>query len=117
MGAPHAVRTSETLAATPSRRGSSHPLGATVSPEGVNFSIYCRHASFLELLLFDHEDDAGPARVIPIDFSNRTYHYWHVFVPGLSAGQIYGYRVHGTFDPPNGLRFDPAKVLLDPYGR
>ncbi len=49
--------------------------------------------------------------------ANRTYHYWHTFVPGAQAGQIYGYRVHGPNDPANGLRFDPAKVLLDPYGR
>ena len=49
--------------------------------------------------------------------SNRTYHYWHIFVPGVKAGQIYGYRVNGAFDPPSGIRFDPGKVLLDPYGR
>ena len=49
--------------------------------------------------------------------TNRTYHYWHVFVPGLKAGQIYGYRVHGDFDPLSGMRFDAAKILLDPYGR
>jgi glycogen operon protein len=56
--------------------------------------------------------------VIRIDPStNRTYHYWHVFVPGVKAGQIYGYRVEGPYDPPSGMRFDPAKVLLDPYGR
>jgi glycogen operon protein len=56
--------------------------------------------------------------VIRIDPStNRTYHYWHVFVPGVRTGQIYGYRVDGPYDPPSGMRFDPAKVLLDPYGR
>jgi glycogen operon protein len=56
--------------------------------------------------------------VINIDPStSRTYHYWHVFVPGVQAGQIYGYRVEGPFDPAGGMRFDPAKVLLDPYGR
>ena len=54
-------------------------------------------------------------RIDPV--TNRTYHYWHVFVPGVQAGQIYGYRVAGPFDPANGLRFDPTKVLLDPYGR
>jgi glycogen operon protein len=68
--------------------------------------------------LFDHEDDAGPSRVIPINpAGQRTYHYWHAFVPGIRAGQIYGYRVHGPFAPTNGQRFDPSKVLLDPYGR
>ena len=72
----------------------------------------------MELLLFDYVDDARPARVIRMNPStNRTYHYWHVFVPGVKAGQIYGYRVEGPFDPSSGMRFDPAKVLIDPYGR
>ena len=98
--------------------GRSAPLGATPRGNGVNFSVYSRDASSIELLLFDREDDAQPARVICLDpFLNRTYHYWHVFVPGVQAGQIYGYRVHGPFDPARGTRFDGSKVLLDPYGR
>jgi glycogen operon protein len=98
--------------------GRGHPIGATLVPGGVNFSLYSRGASSIDLLLFDREDDHCPARVIPIDpVTNRTYHYWHVFVPGLQPGQIYGYRVHGPFDPARGLRFDPSKLLLDPYGR
>jgi isoamylase len=97
--------------------GQSSPLGATIFPEGVNFSVFSRGASLVELLLFDEEDDAQP-RVITIDpAANRTYHYWHTFVPGVRPGQIYGYRVHGRWEPENGIRFDPAKVLLDPYGR
>ena len=84
----------------------------------MNFSVFSKHATGVELLLFDHVDDAQPARVIRLDpAANRTYHYWHVFVPGLTAGQIYGYRVEGPWDPRSGMRFDPAKVLLDPYGR
>ena len=72
----------------------------------------------MELLLFDRVDDARPERVISIDpATNRMYHYWHVFVSGVKAGQIYGYRVNGAFDPPSGMRFDSAKVLVDPYGR
>jgi glycogen operon protein len=72
----------------------------------------------VELLLFDLEDNSQPARVVPIDpVTNRTYHYWHVFVPGLKPGQLYGYRVDGPSDPAQGMRFDPTKVLLDPYGR
>jgi pullulanase/glycogen debranching enzyme len=64
---------------------------------------------------FEREDDAKPARVIDIDsVTNRTYHYWHVFVPEAQAGQIYAYRVHGAFDPAKGIRFDPEKLLLDP---
>jgi glycogen operon protein len=99
-------------------QGSSSTLGATPGPEGTNFSVFSKHATGVELLLFDRVDDARPARVIHIDpAANRTYHYWHVFVPGVKAGQIYGYRVEGPWDPANGLRFDPTKVLLDPYGR
>ena len=98
--------------------GRSFPIGATVRPSGVNFSLFSRNASGVELLFFDREDDSRPARVITIDPAlNRTYHYWHVFVPGVQPGQIYGYRVHGPFNPANGMRFDPAKILLDPYGR
>jgi glycogen operon protein len=84
----------------------------------VNFSVYSRDALGMELLLFDSDDDAVPARVISLDPSlNRTYHYWHVFVPSLQAGQIYGYRVHGPLNPSRGMRFDDSRVLLDPYGR
>src|SRR5258708_29812968 len=98
--------------------GGSSPLGATVLPGGVNFSIFSRHASKIELVFFDRTDDAQPSRVISIDaFTNRTYHYWHVFVPQVEPGQIYAYRVDGAFDPTRGMRFDPSKVLLDPYGR
>ena len=98
--------------------GRSFPLGASCVPGGVNFSVFSRSASAVDLLLFDRADDQQPSRSIPIDSaSNRTYHYWHVFVPGVKPGQLYGYRVHGPHDPANGLRFDPAKVLLDPYGR
>ncbi len=93
-------------------------MGVTLSPGGANFSVYSKHATGIELLLFDCVDDAQPARVIRINPStNRTYHYWHVFVPGVTAGQIYGYRVEGPFDPRSGMRFDPDKVLIDPYGR
>jgi isoamylase len=98
--------------------GRSTSLGATVYPDGVNFSLYCRNGALVELLLFDHVDDAKPAGVIPLDPStNRTYHYWHVFVPDLKSAQLYGYRVKGPLEPQRGLRFDEKKVLLDPYGR
>lgn len=98
--------------------GRSSPLGPHVVDGGVNFSVYSRDASGMELQFFDREDDAKPARIVQIDpAANRTYHYWHVFVPGVQPEQIYGYRAQGPFDPTNGKRFDPAKVLLDPYGR
>ncbi|MFL5339583.1 MAG: glycogen debranching protein GlgX [Gemmataceae bacterium] len=98
--------------------GNSSPLGATVVYRGTNFSLYSRCATGLELLLFDRSDDSQPSRVIRLDpAANRSYHYWHVFVPGVQPGQLYGYRVDGPSIPDRGLRFDPAKVLLDPYGR
>jgi glycogen operon protein len=97
--------------------GQSHPLGATVVSRGVNFSIFSRGASSVELLFFDRVEDARPARVIPIDpADNRSYHYWHTFVPGVEPGQIYGFRVHGALNPARGFRFDAKKLLLDPYG-
>src|SRR5215470_1745870 len=96
----------------------SAPLGATVCPGGVNFSLFSRKASQVQLLFFDHADDASPSHTVTLDSDkHRTYHYWHIFVPGLGPGQIYAYRVCGPFDPGNGLRFDPSKCLLDPYGR
>jgi glycogen operon protein len=101
-----------------STRGASAPLGATVVRGGVNFSVFSRHASGIELLLFDGPDEARPTRVVRLDpVVNRTYHYWHALVPGVQAGQLYGYRVEGPFDRARGMRFDATKVLLDPYGR
>jgi glycogen operon protein len=98
-------------------RGKCFPIGATVHPQGVNFCLYSKHGTLVELLLFNHEEDARPAEVIPLDpREHRTYHYWRVFVPDLKPGQIYGYRVTGPQAPERGLRFDPDKVLLDPYG-
>jgi glycogen operon protein len=117
VGAERTAR-SASAAAPEIRKGRSFPLGATPYPDGVNFSVFSKNATGVELLFFDHVDDIRPARLIPIDpSSNRTYHYWHVFVPNVRAGQIYGYRVDGPFDPAKGMRFDLKKVLLDPYGR
>jgi isoamylase len=97
--------------------GTSDPLGATVTPDGVNFSVFSKSATAIELLLFDDAQTAEPSRVVALDpIQHRTYHYWHVLVPELQPGQIYGYRAHGPFAPERGLRFDPQKLLLDPYG-
>jgi glycogen operon protein len=103
----------------PSHYGKSSPIGATLYPGGVNFSVFSRQCTSLDLLLFDSVDDARPSRIIELSPGTRhhSYHYWHVFVPGLEAGQIYAYRAHGPFAPADGLRFDSEKVLLDPYGR
>jgi len=103
---------------TATTTGRSYPIGATLAPGGANFSVFSRSATQIDLLLFDRVDDARPSRVIPIDPSvNRTYHYWHVFVPDVQAGQIYGFRAYGPFEPARGFRFDASKLLLDPYGR
>ncbi|HVN37311.1 MAG TPA: glycogen debranching protein GlgX [Myxococcota bacterium] len=98
--------------------GRSFPLGATPVEGGVNFCVFSSGASRLELLLFDDAGDAEPTEVIRLDPDlHRTYHYWHAFVSGLGPGQVYAYRAIGPFDPARGLRFDPEKLLLDPYGR
>jgi len=98
--------------------GDPSPLGATVEPRGVNFSLFSRTAMGVDLLFFDREDDSKPSRVVSLDpVRNRTYQYWHAIVPGIKPGQLYGYRVRGPLQPERGLRFNPAKVLLDPYGR
>ena len=98
-------------------QGSSAPLGASVRRSGVNFSVFSKSATLIELLLFDDRNAAEPSRIIPLDATqHRSYHYWHAFVPGIGPGQIYGYRADGPFAPGRGLRFDREKLLLDPYG-
>lgn len=99
-------------------RGVAAPLGVTLSSEGANFSIFSASATGFTMLLFDHADAPTWSKSIPLDpMINRTGHYWHIFIPGVRAGQIYGYRADGPNDPPNGQRFDCSKILLDPYGR
>jgi isoamylase len=73
--------------------GNSFPIGVTVYPSGVNFSVFAQGNTAVELLLFDQADDSYPSRKITLDpVTNRSRHYWHVFVPGIEIGQIYGYR-------------------------
>ena len=98
--------------------GQSYPLGATAYTLGVNFCLYSKHATGVDLLLFDSENIRQPSRVISFDRRwNRTSHYWHGLVPGLRAGQVYGFRIHGPWNPSQGHRFDAAKVVLDPYAQ
>ena len=98
--------------------GDSFPLGATVRSEGINFCLYAPEAISVELLLFESSASPQPQATFQLDSDkNKTSHYWHIFVPGLCSGQVYGYRVGGTFDPNSGLRFNRHKVLLDPYAR
>ncbi len=98
--------------------GQSFPLGATVYPNGVNFCIFSEHAEAIELLLFDRPLAPQPSQTIRLDpQTNKTFFYWHVFVPNIGAGQVYAYRVKGPFVPELGHRFDETKVLLDPYAK
>ncbi len=98
--------------------GKPFPLGATPGPDGVNFSVWSRDATGIELLLFDAADSARPSRIIKLQRDqHHTYHYWHVLVAGLGPGQHYGWRAQGPFRPDAGLRFDGEKLLLDPYAR
>ena len=118
MTVARSIKRSSSTSASNAEIGRSCPLGATVVEGGVNFSVFSRTATAVELIFFDREDDPTPSREYKLDpATSRTYHYWHAFVPGALAGQIYGYRVNGPSDPDRGLRFDPAKVLLDPYAR
>ncbi len=94
--------------------GRYYPLGASPSDEGVNFALYSRHASEVFLLLFD-SPEGEPTDVIRIE--DRTKYIWHVFVRGVRAGQLYGYKVRGDFIPSQGLRFNENKLLLDPYAK
>jgi glycogen operon protein len=84
----------------------------------VNFYVFSKNCSAPELLLFDDVDAPRPTRVIRLDPQhNQTFYYWHIFAPGLHAGQLYDYRAYGPFQPHAGFRFDPSKVQLDPYVR
>ena len=98
--------------------GECRNLGVTVTPEGVNFCVFSKNATRIDLLLFSDHDSDRPSREIPLSpVTNRTFYYWHILVKGLKPGQLYGFRVHGPWNPENGMRFNPAKVLLDPYSR
>src|SRR5687768_304649 len=95
--------------------GQSYPLGATWDGKGVNFALYALHATGVTLCLFDSEDDTKESE--QIKFTEKTHYIWHAYIPGLKPGQLYGYRVEGPFEPENGHRYNPHKLLLDPYAR
>jgi isoamylase len=98
--------------------GAPHPLGATVLLDGVNFSLYSGAATGVELLLFDEHDAPQPIQTITlVPSTNKTFHFWHVFVKGLKAGAHYAFRVSGPSTPEAGLRYNRNKVLVDPYAR
>ncbi len=92
--------------------GKPYPLGATWDGAGVNFSLFSENATKVELCLFD---GATPASETRVTMREQTHQVWHVYLPEARPGQFYGYRVHGPYEPQQGHRFNPAKLLLDPY--
>ena len=94
--------------------GKPSPLGATSDAKGVNFAIYSESATAIDICLFD---DVGQSETAVIRLPEFTGFVWHGYVPGLKPGQLYGVRAHGEFNPTQGLRFNPAKVLIDPYAK
>lgn len=95
--------------------GAPYPLGANWDGEGVNFALFAPNATGVELCLFNAADDSS--ETVKVKMGERTHYIWHAYVPGLKPGQLYGYRVHGPYEPENGHRFNPNKLLLDPYAR
>jgi len=89
-----------------------------VTPHGVNFSIFSKNSRAVVLHLLDHVEDTDPSHTILLSpLWNKTLYYWHIFVPGIKAGQLYGYRAYGPYYPEQGLRFNGDKLLLDPCAR
>jgi isoamylase len=95
--------------------GKPYPLGATFDGEGVNFAVFSEHAKRLEVCLFDPENPTQEVRRFPL--LETTHQVWHGYVPGLKPGTLYGLRAHGPYEPKKGLRFNPHKLLVDPYAR
>jgi glycogen operon protein len=92
--------------------GRPFPLGAIWDGDGTNFSIFSEHAERVELCFFDDDD-----RETRVDLVERTAFNWHGYLPGIGPGQRYGFRVHGPYEPPQGHRFNPSKLLIDPYAK
>src|SRR5437764_13231539 len=94
--------------------GKPYPQGATWDGTGVNFALYSEKAAAVELCLFEN-GGSDVSEVVPIHES--TGYVWHCYIPGVKLGQLYGYRVHGAYEPEHGDRFNPNKLLIDPYAR
>ncbi|HEY7130132.1 MAG TPA: glycogen debranching protein GlgX [Nitrospira sp.] len=97
------------------RPGHPYPLGATWDGEGVNFALFSDNATGVDLCLFDHADQEKETHTIRME--ERTNQVWHVFLPEARPGQLYGYRVNGPYEPHAGHRFNPNKLLIDPYAK
>ncbi len=99
---------------TPVLPGSPYPLGATWDGNGVNFALFSAHASKVELCLFSNDGRRELERIVLPEYTDEV---WHGYLPDVRPGQLYGYRVHGRYEPRQGHRFNPNKLLLDPYAR
>lgn len=95
--------------------GKPYPLGATWDGNGVNFAVFAENAVGVDLCLFDETNTAEESDRIRI--REVSHHVWHAYIPGLKPGQLYGFRAHGPYDPANGLRYNPSKLLIDPYAK
>jgi isoamylase len=95
--------------------GQPYPLGATWDGAGVNFALFSENATAVALCLFD--EPHGNREAAQIRLPEHTDQVWHVYLPEVRPGQLYGYRVHGLYEPEAGHRFNPAKLLLDPYAK
>src|SRR5207249_10063695 len=95
--------------------GKPSPLGATWDGSGVNFTLFSEHATRVELCLFDSPESRKESYCISLP--EQTDQVWHGYLPDVRPGQLYGYRVHGPYDPKAGHRFNPSKVVLDPYAK
>lgn len=94
--------------------GKPYPLGSTYDGSGVNFSLFSAHAEKVELCLFD---ETGTKELKRYAITENDNNIWHIYIPGLKTEQVYGYRVYGPYKPLEGLRFNPNKLLIDPYGK
>src|ERR1700678_3553962 len=106
------VKNGAQVADSPLWPGDSYPLGATYDGAGTNFALFSEVAEQVELCLID--DEGGESRVALHEVDGFV---WHGYLPGIQPGQLYGYRVHGAYDPAEGVRCNPAKLLLDPYAK
>ena len=102
------------MAELKAKKGRSYPLGSSYDGHGVNFALFSANAQKVELCLFD---DAGAVETKRFEIVENDNNIWHIYVPDLKPGQVYGYRVYGPYKPLEGFRFNPNKLLFDPYGK
>src|ERR1051326_4018230 len=114
MGSSSGVAKAETRYKSRLREGAPFPLGATWTGLGANFALFSANATKVELCLFDDRGEQEIERIVLPEFTDEV---WHGYLPDARPGTIYGYRVHGPYEPENGHRFNPAKLLLDPYAK